>query len=617
MTTGNAGAGSAISKSWLILLAVLCLLPLSGFAEPGAGSHAIAPEHPIRFTIMHTNDFHSQMTGLGPDLLFTPRAGDDDPVLGHAARLMTAIRSVRANRMRHGHSVMLFDAGDALFGTLFHMLAPSANSSYAPEYRFFHEAGYDAMSLGNHDFDADEKGLALALEKAQKAGYILPFVTTNLRFAQEAATTNSLHRFAVSGGPAATQAAFQEFQVRLLPGGADQPPIRVGILGMVGPNAAQLCTTTRKSVQFVGFDDKTTKADEKAFHAFVQSKVDLLRREQQCHIVVVLLHGGTPEDENLAGAVKGIDLIVAGHTHQAYNRKVGNTLIAQAGHGGANLGVLDLEYNGSGLRLLNQGNSTIAIDDSIPADPEVLAWLKKTTREVDRLIRPSGFAVNEPICMVTRDRRKASFPNNHAAVYTATNLLRAVNRRMENPVDIYFSTYGLVRSEYLTVNGDPTMYAFSDIFRFSPLGFAADGSPGAPIVIFSLSRAETKLLLEILTWQSKKFPVYEPVVSDNLRYTINTHGIPLANKVSDLELDGKSFLHWPRRIRIAATLFCAQNLLKIRNLTKGVIRITPRDDDGNELTEFPDSGLPREHILLADELSRIQHGEVSMPVEMP
>jgi len=592
-----------------LLLAIILLNALPGFAR--------TLEQPIRFTVMHTNDFHSQLGGLGPDLLFTPRTNDDDPVKGHAARLMTVIQSVRANRIRNARPVLLLDAGDMLFGSLFHMLGPCADSEYAPEYRFYHEAGYDAIGLGNHDFDAEEDGLARALTKARKAGYALPFVTSNLSFTSNGSADSPLRKFVRPGGEPLREPVFQDFQIRKFPGGADQPPIKVGIIGLVGPNAAQLSTTTRKSAQFAGFDDKAVKVDEKAFHALTQARVDLLRKTHKCHIVIALLHGGAPEDEKLAREVNGIDLIIAGHTHQAYVRRVGSTIIAQAGHGGANLGVLDLAYDGQGLSLLNPQSSLVAIDDSIPAEADVLAWLKKTSREVDRLIRQNGFAVGDPICMVTRDRRKAGFPANDAAVYTVSNLLRAVNRRLEKPVDIYFTTYGLVRSEYLTVDGKPTMYAFSDIFRFSPLGFAADGTPGAPVVVFSLSRAQTRLLLEILIWQSKKFPVYEPVVSSNMRYSVNKNGVPLAGKVSDLELDGQSFLKWPKRVRIATTLFCAENLLKINKLTKGVIRITPCDDAGQPITKFADSGLPREHILLADELRRVQQGGVVDPAEMP
>ncbi len=384
----SAARSALFCRGVSILLAALLLSSMPVFSQ--------TLEHPIRFTLMHTNDFHSQLGGLGPDLLFTPRANDDDPVMGHAARLMTVIRSVRANRIRNARPVLLVDAGDMLFGSLFHMLGPCADSEYAPEYRFYHEAGYDAISLGNHDFDAEEEGLARSLAKAKKAGYALPFVTSNLSFARAANADSPLRQFVRPGGDPSGEPAFQDFQIRKFPGGADQPPIIVGILGLVGPNAAQLCTATRKTVQFAGFDDKAVKVDEKAFNSFVQNRVDQLRKTQKCHIVIVLLHGGAPEDENLAKEVKGIDLIIAGHTHQAYVRRVGSTIIAQAGHGGASLGVLDLEYDGSGIRLLNPQSSLVSIDDSIPAEPDVLAWLKKANREVNRLIRQTGFAAGDP-----------------------------------------------------------------------------------------------------------------------------------------------------------------------------------------------------------------------------
>lgn len=580
-------------------------------------TRSLASEGEIRFTLMHTNDFHSQLSGLGPDRLFTAQTGDNDPVIGHAARIITAIRSIRAHRLRHSQQAILVDAGDGMFGTLFHMLAPSPESGWAPEYRFIDEAGYDAIGLGNHDFDADEKGLVLALKKAKRAGYRVPFVTSNIKFSTKEGETSPLAAFVKAGGKPINGPALQDHMIKLLPGGADQPPIRLGILGLVGPNAAQLCATTRTNVGFIGFNDEKTKADEKAFHKFVQQRVDFLRNDKSCHIVVVLLHGGDPEDAQLAEEVKGIDIIIAGHTHEAYTRKVGNTIIAQTGHGGANLGVLDFSFSRAGLKLLNPKSTRLAINDKIPAAPDVLAWLEQAQNEIDRLIDSCGFSSEDLICTVSKDRKKGRFPDNQAQVFTASTLKRAVNRRLPQAVDIYFSTLGTVRSEYLTVNSEPTPYAFSDVFRFSPLGFAADGTPGAPVVVFSLSRTEVKILLELMTMLSGKTRSYEPAPSDNVTYKINKLGVPLLNKIGNLKLNGKKFRHWPKRLRIATTLFFAENLLKVRNLTKGIIRITPRDDNGNPITSFPDSGLPREHILLADELRRVENGEVSDPEAIP
>lgn len=579
-----------------------------------ASAQTTFPDNPIRLTIMHTNDFHSHLTGLGPDAMFTPKTGDGDPVLGHAARLMTAIQSVKSHRMRNAHGTLLVDAGDSMFGTLFHMLSPNPESKWVPEYRFYHEAGYDAIGLGNHDFDADEKGLAIALKKAQQAGYHIPFVATNLRFTNK---QSPLKGFYYPGGKAPEKAGIQDFQIKSIPGGADQPPVRVGILGLVGPDAAQLCATTRKNLEFVGYNDRNSKADARAFHDYVQKRVDELRSRHNCNIVVALLHGGAPEDEELAKAVYGIDVLICGHTHQAYVKRIGKTILAQSGHGGANLGVLDLEFNCNGVKLLNENNPRILINDDIPANPGVLAWLRQAKAEVNRLIQPSGFKMNQQVCTVTKERRRALFPNNHAQVYTASRLFSAVNRRLVKPIDLYLSTNGLIRSEYMPIDGRPTHYTFSDVFKFSSLGFATDGSPGAPVVVFTLSRIETKMLFEILTWLAEKSPVYAPVVSDNVKYSLNKKGIPLASKISDLKMNGKPLLQWPKRVRIASSEFFARNLFKIRNFTKGVLRITPRDEAGNPITTFADSGLPREHILLADELLRISIGEVTDPSAQP
>ncbi len=67
----------------------------------------------------------------------------------------------------------------------------------------------------------------------------------------------------------------------------------------------------------------------------------------------------------------------------------------------------------------------------------------------------------------------------------------------------------------------------------------------------------------------------------------------------------------------SSQIYFGQSLFKIRDMSKGIIRITPRDDAGNAITTFPDSGLPREHILLAEELRRVADGEVNNPQAQP
>ena len=88
--------------------------------------------------------------------------------------------------------------------------------------------------------------------------------------------------------------------------------------------------------------------------------------------------------------------------------------------------------------------------------------------------------------------------------------------------------------------------------------------------------------------------------------------IPM-RRLKKLKLNGKPYKKWPKKLRIASSRFFARNLLKIRGYTKGLLRITPRDSYGEAIKEFADSGLPREHLLLANELRRLQNGEVDDP----
>lgn len=595
--------------------------PITGvnpFANTILKSHVeekLILNNPIYFTILHTNDFHSQMTGLGPDLNFTPKVGDGDPVLGHTARLISAVRTIRENRQNSLHKTFLFDSGDFLYGSLFHVLGPNPKSALLPEYSFLSLAGYDGLSLGNHDFDAGEAGIAISFAKAKKLKLNLPFITTNIRFKENLKDDSSLKTFFKDGGVNSAEVACKEFLIYKIlanPRNADDVAIKMGVIGLVGPNAAKLSATTRKSTQFIGFNDKRGKYEFNNFHSFVQKKVNKLKSDYGCQLVVVLLHGGAPEDENLAKKVSGIDVILSGHSHRVYTKKVKSTIIAQAGFGGANLGVLDFEYSSDGLKLINPKNTRMVIDDSVPVDKDMIPIIEEAEREVDWFIKADGFKMNDEICRVNKDLRKGRYPNDDAGIFVANALLRSVNSRIATPVDVYFSSYGLIRSEFRTFSNKTTTYTFSDIFRFSPLGFDENGFPGASVVVFNLSKNEVKLLLEAMTFLSKKTPSYEPAISSNLQYEYSTFDIPMF-KLTNLKLNGQPYDKWPNRIRIATSRFFAKNLLKITGYTKGLLRIVPRDAKGIAITKFKSTKLSKEHLLLAEELQRNPTSKLTEP----
>src|SRR5271169_99556 len=118
--------------------ATLCL--------PGTLSAAITGTH--TFTILHTNDLHSNFIGMAPAIDYTPFALNDDTTRGGHARLATLIAKRKAAAQGHG-PVLILDAGDYSMGTAF----AAATGETGGELRLMSMMGFEATTFGNHDFD--------------------------------------------------------------------------------------------------------------------------------------------------------------------------------------------------------------------------------------------------------------------------------------------------------------------------------------------------------------------------------------------------------------------------------------------------------------------------------
>lgn len=129
-------------------------------------------------TIVHSNDLHSHFLGASPNIAYTPSITGDDETIGGLARIATVIKTVKQNRQ---NPVLVFDAGDFLMGSLFHMLSRER----AFELRLLSMMGYDAVTLGNHEFDLKPGGLARILRTAHQLRHIPPLVLSNAVFSQE------------------------------------------------------------------------------------------------------------------------------------------------------------------------------------------------------------------------------------------------------------------------------------------------------------------------------------------------------------------------------------------------------------------------------------------------
>ena len=272
-------------------------LPLLGQDAPGAG----------RITLLHTNDTHSRIEPFGPGSgNLTGRGG--------IARRATLIKQIRATTP----NVLVLDAGDVFQGT------PYFNEYKGfLDYRLMSMCGYDAGTLGNHDFDNGVDALVAAMAEAK-----FPFLNCNLD---------------AKGAPALA-ARLRPYQVREFPG------VKVGLTG--------LCVDFKGLVSprnHLGVDWRDPVESLKPV-------VKHLREVEKVDLVVVLshlgydLHGYAMDDLHLAKLVPGIDVIIGGHSHTFLDApvKVGETEIFQVGFAGVNLGRMDFAVR-NGVKVASSG----------------------------------------------------------------------------------------------------------------------------------------------------------------------------------------------------------------------------------------------------------------------
>jgi 5'-nucleotidase len=256
---------------------------------------------PVRLTILHTNDVHSRLDPF-------PMDGGRNAGKGGVARRATLIEQIR----KQEKNVLLFDAGDIFQGTPYFNLYKGE-----PEILAMNRLGYDAGTLGNHDFDGGIDNMVTQFGKAT-----FPMLIANYDF-----------KNTVMNGHTKPYTVFEK------------DGIRVGVFGLgIKPEGLIPKDAYRETVYLDPVEIATTTAQQ-------------LRQQERCDYVVCLSHlgykyeGPTISDTVLAGKTRHIDLIIGGHTHTFLDAPVAiNNLdglpvwVNQVGFAGINLGRLDLTF---------------------------------------------------------------------------------------------------------------------------------------------------------------------------------------------------------------------------------------------------------------------------------
>ncbi len=254
-------------------------------------------------SIMHTNDIHAHVEG--------------NP------RLFTAVKEIRAEKQNS----LLLNAGDVFSGTLYFRQYLGLADLW-----FMNELGYDAMTLGNHEFDKDSKTLANFIKEMN-----FPMVSSNVSVT----------------GDTDLEPLFKNEIGKPGKGGNVYPAIikevdgeKVGIFGLTTPETTFLSSPGDN----VAFEDPAEKS---------KATISMLENEG-VNKIIVLSHLGYSHDRELAEAVDGIDVIVGGHSHTVLDQPVvidkeEPTLIVQAGEYLNLLGLLDVTFNAEGVVTSHSG----------------------------------------------------------------------------------------------------------------------------------------------------------------------------------------------------------------------------------------------------------------------
>ena len=277
-------------------------------------------------TIMHTNDTHGYLAEVDKD--------DSDGYNKDEANI--AKRATAVNEIRNEASnSLLLDAGDVFSGALYF----TKNKGDA-SVEFMNMLGYDAMTLGNHEFDYGPELLRGFIDQTQ-----FPLVNANLDFSSESHLSDIANTTVGEEGQDTLDG--QIFPEVIL----DVNGEKVGLIGLDTESLNELSSPEDNIVINNAFD-----AAEDAVAELEDNGVNK---------IIAITHLGWNNDLELAEAVEGIDIIVGGHSHTVpdeYPTVVTDTenntptVVVQAGEHGEQLGQLDIVFDNNGIVTGQEGN---------------------------------------------------------------------------------------------------------------------------------------------------------------------------------------------------------------------------------------------------------------------
>ncbi|WP_293448109.1 bifunctional metallophosphatase/5'-nucleotidase [Planktotalea sp.] len=297
-------------------------------------------------TILHTNDFHARFEPISKyDSGCSAEDNGEGKCFGGSARLVTALADARA---RTNNSILV-DGGDQFQGTLFYTYYKGKLAA-----EMMNKMGYDAMTVGNHEFDDGPEVLRGFMDAVN-----FPVLMSNADVSGEELLVGKLAKSTVieRGGE------------------------KLGLIGLTPQDTDELASPGPNII----FTDPVNA---------VQGEVDKLT-EMGVNKIIVLSHSGYVVDQAVAAGTTGVDVIVGGHSNSLlsntneradgpYPTMVGTTAIVQAYAYGKFLGELNVSFNDAG-EITEAKGEPLVIDGSVAEDSATKARIAEAAAPLEEV----------------------------------------------------------------------------------------------------------------------------------------------------------------------------------------------------------------------------------------
>ncbi len=299
-------------------------------------------------TILHTNDFHARFEPISKyDSGCSAEDNTEGKCFGGSARLVTG---VEAARERAGNTpTLLVDGGDQFQGTLFYTYYKGKLAA-----EMMNKLGYDAMTVGNHEFDDGPEIL-----KEFTGAIDFPILMSNADISGEPLLSGAIQKSTVieKGGE------------------------KIGLIGLTPQDTDELASPGPNVI----FTDPV---------GAVQQEVDKLTAEG-VNKIVVLSHSGYGTDQRVAAETTGVDVIVGGHSNTLlsntvegaagpYPTVVNGVQIVQAYAYGKYLGELNVTFDDDG-NVTEATGDLVVMDGGVTEDEATVARIAEAAAPLEEI----------------------------------------------------------------------------------------------------------------------------------------------------------------------------------------------------------------------------------------